>query len=232
LVLASAAFAAASCQEGGHFTVLGYTSRPNYDLTIHTVRVPIFQNLTFRRGLEFQLTEAVIREIELKTPYKVVSANCDADTELTGKIFSYNKAVINRNQLNEVREAETTLAVEVTWKNLRTGEIISRPPPRPDGPLPIIPAPPPPNLLPGNTLNPVVPALPGAGLSIPGQPVPDSALPPGTPPPPGAPPRPPPVLVQSIADFIPELGQSLATAYQDNVNRLAVQIVSMMEKPW
>ena len=28
-----------SCQENGHFTILGYTSRPNYDCGIHTVRV-------------------------------------------------------------------------------------------------------------------------------------------------------------------------------------------------
>jgi hypothetical protein len=38
--------------------------------------------------------------------------------------------------------------------------------------------------------------------------------------------------VASVADFIPELGESRATAEQRNVRRLAVQIVSMMEKPW
>jgi hypothetical protein len=38
--------------------------------------------------------------------------------------------------------------------------------------------------------------------------------------------------VQSIGGFIPELGQSITTAQQQNVNRLAIQIVSMMEKPW
>jgi hypothetical protein len=43
---------------------------------------------------------------------------------------------------------------------------------------------------------------------------------------------PPPVLVQSIASFIPELGESITTAQQKNVNRLAIQIVSMMESPW
>ena len=46
------------------------------------------------------------------------------------------------------------------------------------------------------------------------------------------PPPPAPTLVQSIGDFIPELGQSLTTAQQTNINRLAIQIVSMMEKPW
>jgi hypothetical protein len=42
----------------------------------------------------------------------------------------------------------------------------------------------------------------------------------------------PPVLIQSTASFIPELGGSITTARQKNVNSLAVQIVSMMEVPW
>jgi hypothetical protein len=40
------------------------------------------------------------------------------------------------------------------------------------------------------------------------------------------------VVVTSIANFIPELGESITTAQKRNVDRLAVQIVSMMEKPW
>jgi hypothetical protein len=181
-----------SCEGGGNFTVLGYTTKPNYDLSIHTVYVPIFKNLTLWRGLEFELTRAVVREIEAKTPYKVVSDPDAADTELTGTIISFNKNILNRNQLNEVREAETTLGVEVVWRDRRSGEILSRPRRGPGAP----------------------PALP-----------PDA--PPGTKPPP-----PPPVLVQSVGGFIPELGGSITTAQQQNVNRLAVQIVSMMEVPW
>ena len=78
----------------GHFCLFGYTTRPLYDLGIRTVRVPIFKNFTFRRGLEFQLTEAVIREIESKTPYKVVQEADCADTELIGTIVGRSKAVI------------------------------------------------------------------------------------------------------------------------------------------
>jgi hypothetical protein len=175
------------CEWDGNFTLLGYSTCPNYSISIHTVRVPIFKNVTYRRGVEFDLTRAVIREIEAKTPYKVVGEGCTADTELTGKIVALNKNVINRNQQNEVREAETALAVEVVWRDLRSGEILSNPKPGPGA------APPP-------------PANASAG--------------------------PPPVVVSSIGDFIPELGQSITTAQQQNVDRLAIQIVSMMEKPW
>ncbi len=219
LLLAASALFLPSCEWDGNFTVLGYTTKPQYPTNIHTVYVPIFKNLTLWRGLEFDLTRAVVREIEAKTPYKVVSNPDCADTELKGTIVSLNKNVINRNQLNEIREAETTLAVEITWKDLRTGEILSRP--RPPGLAnPSIPGGPAPSGLPRNASadSPVDPARP------------PEYVPPGMPTP--SPSNPPPGLVQSIASFIPELGQSITTAQQVNVNRFAIQIVSMMESPW
>src|SRR5207249_5617323 len=93
----------------------------------HTVYVPIFKNYTFRRGLEFDLTREVCKQIEQKTPYKVVGSCDGADTELVGTITMANKNVITRNQLNEIREGETLLAVELVWRDLKTGEILSQP---------------------------------------------------------------------------------------------------------
>jgi Lipopolysaccharide-assembly len=181
-----------SCAWDGNFCLFGYTTKPNYDTGIHTVRVPIFKNVTFYRGLEFELTQAVVREIEAKTPYKIVGEGCAADTELTGTIVNVTKTILNRNQLNEVREAETLLGAEIVWRDLRTGEILSRPRTGRDAPLPL-----PPDL------------------------------------PPGAPlPKPPVMLVTSLGHFVPEIGQSITTAHQENADRLAIQIVSMMEKPW
>ncbi len=98
LLLAASASLLPSCEWDGNFTVLGYTTKPQYPTNIHTVYVPIFKNLTLWRRLEFDLTRAVIREIESKTPYKVVSNPDCADTELKGTIVSLNKNVINRNQ--------------------------------------------------------------------------------------------------------------------------------------
>ena len=125
LLLASAA--AIGCN-GGHFQILGYTTEPNYDADIRTVYVPIFQNVTFDRQLEFDLTRAVIREIEAKTPFKVVSSCEKADTELIGKIVNTRKNIVLFNQIGEVREAEALMGVELVWRDLRpgrTGEILS-----------------------------------------------------------------------------------------------------------
>jgi hypothetical protein len=175
----------------GHFSILGYTTQPLYDRGIHTVRVPIFKNLTLDRNLEFELTEAVVREIEAKTTFKVVQGAGCADTELIGTIVNRNKTIINLNQLGETRVAELTLSVELVWRDLRApqaGAILSQP-------------------------------LPGK----PGDPLP--------PPPPVSAPA-PPVLTQGIADYVPEVGESNASARKRMVDRLATQIVSMMEKPW
>jgi hypothetical protein len=241
-----------ACEQGGHFTILGYTTRPNYDDRYKTIHVPIFKNLTFYRGLEFQVTQAVIREIMAKTPYRVVSNRESADTELSGTLTAYTKNILNRNQLNEIREMQTVLTVEVTWKDLHTGEYLTKGPRKPGEPLP-----PPPVVAPnlgtpvGSPVSPLTISAPTQPLAVStpaaGQdeqlpqptPLPDAALPPeglapGSIPAPG-PPGPskgPVVVVQSLGDYIPEIGMSLASAEQQNVNNLAIQIVSMMEKPW
>lgn len=199
-----------------HFSILGYTTEPQYNRDIHTVYVPIFKNESLRRGLEFDLTRAVVREIESKTPYKVISCADEADTELFGTIFGRYKNILNRNQLNEVREAETALMVNIVWRDRRTGEVLSMPQRGPGVPPPLPAA------------IPIVPPTAPAG-------VPAVAAAPGAPPTgpvPLTPVPPPPVAVMSLATFIPELGESLTTAEKKNVDRLAVQIVSMMEKPW
>jgi hypothetical protein len=186
----AAALLAPGCGWDGHLDILGYTTRPNYDPSIRTVYVPIFGNTTMRRGIEFELTRAVVREIESKTPMKVVSDRSCADTELTGKIVNETKRIAMFNQLGEVRDAEMTMTVELVWRDLRPGhcnEILSRPlPGRPADPAPV-----------------------------------------GPPPQDG-----PPVTVQSLATFTPELGQSRTTAEKTMIDRMAVQIISMMEKPW
>jgi|SRR6516165_1174676 hypothetical protein len=196
---AGIALICSSCTADHHFTIFGYTTRPNYDENIKTVYVPIFKNKSIWRGLEFDLTRMVVQEIESKTPFKVESDCSKADTELIGTVVNLNKNMLNRNQLNEVREAETVLAVEVVWRDRRTGEVLSQP------------------RRPGDVLL-VIPSLP-AGSGKPEGPLPP--IPPAT-----------PTMVVSTAGFIPELGESLTTAQQQNIKRLATQIVSLMEKAW
>lgn len=127
LVLVTGLLALAGCSSDGQFALFGYTTRPTYDPGIKTVYVPIFQNYTYDRGIEFEMTKTVIAAIESQTPMKTVS-NCDeADTELFGLIRARRKLPNNMNQLGEVRDVDYGLVVEVTWRDRRTGRILSSP---------------------------------------------------------------------------------------------------------
>lgn len=127
LCLAGLLVAMTGCASDGQLSFLGYTTRPPYDSSIQTVYVPIFANDTFQRGIEFEITRAVQREIEAKTPYKLAANRLDADTILEGKVTGRRKSPNNLNQLGEVRDVEIGLVVEVLWKDQRTGAILSTP---------------------------------------------------------------------------------------------------------
>jgi Lipopolysaccharide-assembly len=213
-----------ACSQDGHFSILGYTTAPNYDTTIKTVEVPIFENRSYQRGLEFDLTRAVVREIEAKTPFKVVQ--CNADTKLTGVITSFQENYLLANPLNEARQKEVVMIVELTWTNLHTGEVLSRPSRRPGMPI----EEPAPFSTPGVNIN-------AGGMTHP--PTVTGVVPPDDtailPPQLDAAPKPPvlPVTIRSSSNLlVPELGYSLATAQKQCVDKMAIQIISLMEKPW
>jgi hypothetical protein len=155
-------------------TGCGYRAGNIYGPEVRTVEVPIFQNDTFRRGIEYQLTEAVQREIQSRTPFRLAKGR-GADTRLTGRIVDTRKDVLGETRWDDPRELQLSLAIRVTWEDLRTGHVLAQQD---------------------------VPLQPDA-LPLTGQ-----------------------------AEFAPEVGQSLATATKDSVQRLATQIVNMMEVPW
>jgi hypothetical protein len=85
-----------------------------YRSDIRTVHVPIFQSDSFRRNLGERLTEAVAKEIELKTPYKVVH-RADADSTVSGQIVSERKRVLAVDVNGIPRDVETDLVIDVNW---------------------------------------------------------------------------------------------------------------------
>ena len=103
----------------------GYTVGNGFNPEIRTVSVPIFENDTFRRGIEVQLTEAVQKEIQKRTPYRLAKG-LDADTRLTGKIVQTRKDVLGENRFDDPRELQISLMVLMKWENLRTGEVLAQ----------------------------------------------------------------------------------------------------------
>jgi hypothetical protein len=95
-----------------------------YPPDIQTVYVPVFESNSFRRNLSEWLTEAVCKEIEAKTPYKVVGSP-QADSVLTGKLTTDTKRVVIEDKFDYPRETEVAMAVEIRWIN-RKGDLINQ----------------------------------------------------------------------------------------------------------
>ena len=148
--------------------------RSLYRPDIRTVYVPIVQSNSFRRYLGERLTEAIVKEIELKTPYKVVDSAA-ADSVLNVKLVSESKRVLTENFYDEPRDIETDFFVQLSWVDRRGDLIMSH-------------------------------------NDIPAQPL--------------------LVGISQSANFVPEGGQSLATAQQEAIQRLAEQVVGQLELAW
>jgi len=102
----------------------GYRAGGPFRDTVHTVHVEMFSSKTFRRDLEFRLTEAVEKRIAMDTPYRVVSAE-KADTILMAEILEERQAAMAPDFLSrQPRDMQLTLAVRVQWKDLRTGALL------------------------------------------------------------------------------------------------------------
>jgi lipopolysaccharide assembly LptE-like protein len=145
-----------------------------YDRDVRTVYVPMFESASYRRNLGERLTEAVMKEIEAKTPYKVVGSP-NADSILSGRIVGETKRVVAENVYDDPRELDVDLQVEVSWIDRRGSAIRA---------AACVELPPELSMVHGNT------------------------------------------------SLVPEVGQSVATAHQLAIGRVAERIVAMMETPW
>lgn len=100
----------------------GYSLRPPFDPTIRTVYVPVFKSVSFRRDLNFQLTELVQKEIDRRAGFKVVGTSEEADSILEGTLVYADKNIIVENPNNLPRELMSMLTVEVNWIDNRSPE--------------------------------------------------------------------------------------------------------------
>ena len=103
----------------------GYEWKGLYRGDVKTVAVPIFVNRTYYRGVEFDLSKAVISQLESRTPYKVAPRE-RADTLLEGEIIGVNVRTLSRNEFNALPQEQLyAVIVNFTWKDLRNGKILT-----------------------------------------------------------------------------------------------------------
>lgn len=102
----------------------GYVWSGTYSGDIRTVSVPIFQNSTFSRGLEVQLTDAIIKEIQSRTPWRVVTPS-QANATLSGAITeSRLRELSSGRDTGLVQEQGVQLTVQFDFKDNRTGRVL------------------------------------------------------------------------------------------------------------
>ena len=99
----------------------GYSSRSLYSTQYQSVAVPIFENNTMSRSMEFMLTDAVIIQIQSRTPYRIVD-EAHADTLLTGTIRNIQLRTINQSRTTGLdNEMLVEVTVDFEWLNLSSG---------------------------------------------------------------------------------------------------------------
>jgi hypothetical protein len=93
-----------------------------FNPNIRTVHVPVVRNDTFRHDIGVQLTEAIVKAIEQRTPYKVV-ANPNADSVLSCRISNEAKRVVTETVNDDPRVLNQSIAIEMTWTD-RSGNLL------------------------------------------------------------------------------------------------------------
>ena len=101
-----------------------YQWRSLYRQDVRTVAVPIFKNKDYRRGLEFSLSKAIVNQIEMRTPYKVVARE-KADTILEGEIVEVKLHTLSQDTQSALPQEQIyDVKVNFTWKDQRSGVIL------------------------------------------------------------------------------------------------------------
>lgn len=94
---------------------------------VETVFVPTVLNRTFARDDAAQLTDALVRQIATRTPYRVADAGL-ADTALEVTITEIRRATTSRDRFTALpNEQLYVVVIDFTWKDLRSGKtLVSR----------------------------------------------------------------------------------------------------------
>ncbi len=110
---------------GGCSGMGGYSNESLFPRDVESVRLEMFDNQTFRRGVEYELSDALAKRIEADTPYKIVTDADRADTVINGQILSIEEMALSTDrEIGTVLESEVLIRAVVNWKNLTTGELM------------------------------------------------------------------------------------------------------------
>jgi hypothetical protein len=99
-------------------------TRSLYRNDVRTINVPVVRSDSFRPELGVQLTEAVQKEIERRTPYKLADAAL-ADSIMAIRLTNDSKRVIGETNTDEPRVLENVVTIELKWTDRRGMDLVS-----------------------------------------------------------------------------------------------------------
>jgi len=103
----------------------GYSNESLFTPEVGSVYVEMFENQTFWRGVEYELTDALAKRIEAETPYKIISSRNRADSVISGQLLSIGQLLLSvERETGTALEKEVELRAVVNWKNLKTGDLL------------------------------------------------------------------------------------------------------------
>ena len=120
-LLVALAVVAAACCAG-----CKYSTDSLFRTDIKTIYIEGFDNDTFRRGLEVQLTRAVAAEVKLRTPFLLAPRN-EADSVLSGTITDVVERTRVRSVDDQVLSTNVKVVVSFSWHDQRANtDIVPR----------------------------------------------------------------------------------------------------------
>ena len=103
----------------------GYSNESLFPDEVRTVYVEMFDSRSFRRGVEYELTDALAKRIEASTPYRIESNRDEADTVMSGQIVGVGGGTLSSEfETGRALERDVTLQAVVDWKDLKTGDLL------------------------------------------------------------------------------------------------------------
>lgn len=102
----------------------GYSFAPVGGVQVRSVGVPIFENGTLSKGLEVDLSEAIIKELQRSTQIDV-TRSANAETVLSGVVTNSElKRIAVDSQTGYVDQLAVRITVDFDWKDNRSGKVI------------------------------------------------------------------------------------------------------------
>jgi outer membrane lipopolysaccharide assembly protein LptE/RlpB len=102
----------------------GYTTGSLVSPTYRTIAVPVFDNPTKRHDLEWELTQAVVEEIQSRTGLRVVDSSDSPDLVLRGSLVDVDEDVLSHRERQRIRESAYFLTAEIEVMEAHTGKSV------------------------------------------------------------------------------------------------------------